>query len=121
MPLSCGCLVVGLTIDYDIFLVSRIYDLKHEGLSTEEAILDGLQSSAKTITTAGIIMMVAFSSLLFSSTDVLHQFGFGLVASAFVDTFIVRTVLVPTMMFCAVDWNWWPGKVPEPVGRDAIQ
>ena len=51
-------------------------------------------------------------SLLFSSTAVLNQFGFVLVVATLVDTFVVRALLVPALMFIAVEWNWWPGKVP---------
>ena len=52
--------------------------------------------------------------LLLSDTPVLNQFGFVLVAASLVDTFVVRTLLVPALMFFAVDWNWWPGRVPTP-------
>lgn len=60
-------------------------------------------------------MAIAFSSLLLSNTYVLNQFGFVLVAASLVDTFIVRTLLVPALMFFAVESNWWPGKVPPGV------
>lgn len=59
-------------------------------------------------------MTVAFSSLLLSDTAVLNQFGFVLVAASVADTFIVRTLLVPALMFFAVESNWFPGKVPQP-------
>jgi hypothetical protein len=60
----------------------------------------------------GVVMAVAFSSLLFSDTSVLNQFGFMLVVATLVDTFLIRTMLVPALMFCMVEWNWWPGKMP---------
>ena len=113
-PISCGCLIIGLTVDYDVFLISRVHELRLHGHTTEAAVLLAMATSADTITTAGLIMIVAFSALLTSSMTVLNQFGFMLVTAAFVDTFVVRAVLVPTLMFCAVEWNWWPGWVPEP-------
>jgi hypothetical protein len=64
-------------------------------------------------------MAIAFSSLLLSDTYVLNQFGFVLVAASLVDTFIVRTLFVPALMFLAVDSNWWPGKMP-PAVRTAV-
>lgn len=112
VPLSCGCLVVGLTIDYDVFLVSRVHEFRKRGYTTQAAIVRAMRTQSDTITTAGVIMAVAFSSLLFSSAAVLNEFGLTLVVATLVDTFLVRTVLVPSLMFCAVDWNWWPGRMP---------
>uniref|UniRef100_A0A7S2DNU0 Membrane transport protein MMPL domain-containing protein n=1 Tax=Haptolina brevifila TaxID=156173 RepID=A0A7S2DNU0_9EUKA len=106
--------MIGLSLDYDIFIISSIYDLRHEGYSTEGAIMKAMSTESNTITVAGLIMTVAFSSLLLSSTDVLNQWGFMLVSTSLIDTFIVRTLLVPALMFCAVEWNWWPGKMPSP-------
>merc|ERR1712166_950212 len=73
----------------------------------------GMGKQSTTITTAGIIMTIAFSSLLLSKTVVLNQFGFILVSASLIDTFLVRTLLVPSLMFIAVETNWWPGKMSE--------
>jgi len=115
VPICTSCLVIGLTIDYDVFLISRIYEFRHRGFSTEMSILQAMAKQSTTITTAGMIMTIAFSSLLFSESTVLNQFGFVLVAASIVDTFIVRTALVPALMFFAVETNWFPGKVPSPI------
>ena len=72
----------------------------------------GLEKTGGVITTAGIIMCVAFSSLMFSSEMILKQFGFVLVLASFIDTFFVRTVFVPSVFFIASETNWWPGRVP---------
>mgnify|MGYP006088808921 FL=1 len=79
-----------------------------------------MAKQSTTITTAGIIMTMAFSSLLLSKTVVLNQFGFVLVVASLVDTFIVRTLLVPSLMFMAVETNWWPGNMPDAVRDDLI-
>jgi RND superfamily putative drug exporter len=71
-----------------------------------------MECQSGTITTAGLIMTIAFSSLLASSTAVLNQWGFMLVVASLYDTFVVRTLLVPALMFCFVEANWWPGRVP---------
>ncbi len=115
LTICAVCLVIGLTIDYDVFLISRIYEFRHLGFTTEASILRAMATQSSTITTAGLIMTVAFSSLLLSDTTVLNQFGFVLVAASISDTFIVRTLLVPALMFFAVETNWWPGRVPPPV------
>ena len=114
VTVACGCLVIGLTIDYDVFLIARCHELRHLGFTSEAAIIRGLDSSAPTITMAGLIMTVAFSSLLFSSTVVLNQWGCMLVIASLYDTFIVRSLLVPSLMFFLVEANWWPGRVPPP-------
>ena len=118
LPIACGTMVVGITIDYDIFLVSRCYELRHLGYTTEAAIVRAMESQSATITTAGVIMSIAFSSLLLSETAVLNEWGFILLSSCLYDTFIVRTLIVPSLLFCAVEANWWPGHVPTP-SRDA--
>ena len=58
-------------------------------------------------------MTIAFSSMLLSATTVLNQWGLMLVATSLIDTFVVRSVLVPSLMFLFVDFNWWPGRMPE--------
>ena len=165
VPICTACLVVGLTIDYDVFLIryvfiiifllfffvvifcyflklihsfpvlnsppsslcspllsthSRIYEFRLQGYTTEASILRAMGKQSTTITTAGIIMTMAFSSLLLSKTVVLNQFGFVLVAASLIDTFIVRTLLVPSLMFIAVETNWWPGSVPEATRDDLV-
>lgn len=108
VPISCSCLIVGLSLDYDVFLISRVFEERLRGYTTEASILRAMERQSTTITTAGIIMTVAFTSLLFSSTYILNQWGFLLVTAALVDTLVVRAVLVPALMFCAVEANWWP-------------
>ena len=114
VPLSCGCLMIGLSLDYDVFLISEIYELRRAGYSTEAAILRAMGTESATITTAGLIMTVAFSSMLLSVTTVLNQWGLMLVATSLIDTFLVRSVLVPSLMFSFVEHNWWPGRMPMP-------
>ena len=80
-----GC---GAGLD-DVFLISRVYETRLDGYTTEASILRAIGMQSTTITTAGVIMAIAFSSLLLSDTYVLNQFGFVLVAASLVDTFIV--------------------------------
>jgi len=114
VPISCSTLMIGLSLDYDVFLISEIYELRVAGYTTEAAILRAMGTESSTITTAGLIMTIAFSSMLLSSTDVLNQWGLLLVSTSLIDTFLVRTLLVPSLMFYAVEWNWWPGRMPPP-------
>ena len=114
LTICAVCLVIGLTIDYDVFLISRIYEFRHRGFTTEASILRAMATQSSTITTAGLIMTLAFSSLLLSDTTVLNQFGFVLCISAIVDATIVRSVLVPSLMQMCVEQVWRPRKYPPP-------
>jgi len=104
--------MLGLTLDYDIFLLSHCYEHRLAGCSTEEAIVKAMQQTGPTITTAGLIMMLAFGLLMFTGIPCLYQMSALLVICCFLDAFVVRPLLVPSMMLVMVDHNWWPGKVP---------
>lgn len=115
IPVCCVPLIIGLTLDYDTFLVARIFEFRHLGYNSEAAILKGLEQSGPSITYAGIIMAAAFSALILSNEFVLNQFGTVLVVSSLVDTFFVRALFVPALMFLGGDqYIWWPGKPPRP-------
>lgn len=118
-PVCTAPLVVGLTIDYDLFVVSRVYEYRYAGFTTRAAISRGLVKTGGIVTTAGVIMCAAFSALLLSGETVLNQFGYVLVSAAVIDTFIVRTFFVPALLHTGVEWNWWPGK-PPPATRDDV-
>ena len=111
--IACGPLVIGLTIDFDVFLISHIYDARKAGMSTEDAILHGIASQSQIITIAGSIMASAFASLLMSASPVLNQIGVVLVVASLVDTFFTRAFLCPALLFSAQQYNWWPGSMPE--------
>jgi len=107
-------IMLGLTLDYDIFLLSQCYELRLMGHSTDVAVAMALQDTGPVITTAGVIMILAFGSLCLTGIPCLYQTGSVLLICCSVDTFVVRTLLVPAMMLVLVDYNWWPGKVPPP-------
>ena len=73
-------------MDYDMFLITRIYEYRWRGLSTKAAVVRGLARTGSVITTAGIIMMIAFSALMLSNQLILNEFGFALVFASFFDT-----------------------------------
>ena len=103
--------ILGLGLDYDIFTLERIREKRFiEGLENEEAISQALSHTGSIISGAGIIMMIAFGGLMFSSSIILVQFGFILAFAIFLDTFFVRTILLPAIMGLADKWNWWPNK-----------
>ena len=81
----------------------------------------GLAKTGPIITAAGVIMLIAFGSLLLSSLTILNQFGLLLALAVLLDTFLVRTALVPVLMTTTGAVNWWPVKMPDPLFSDTSQ
>jgi len=121
-PIIMFCIVFGLSMDYEVLMLSRIHE---EWLRTGDntlAVANGLQRTGRLITGAAAIMIVVFSSFGFSSVLILKQIGFGLALAILIDATIVRALLVPATMRLMGKWNWWspswlPGSqhVREPI------
>ena len=110
IPVMTVTILIGLALDYDIFLFARIYEYRvMGGVPTHEAIIRGVYKTGSIITAAGIIMGIAFCGLLLSKITSLNQTGFIMVIAVLVDTFIIRTSLVPAVLSIAKEVNWWPG------------
>jgi len=108
VPVMTVTILCGLALDYDIFLFARIYEYRMVGLTTRQAIIFGVYKTGAIITAAGVIMSIAFSGLLLSEVTLLNQIGFILVLAVLVDTFIIRTLLVPSILSLADEKNWFP-------------
>ncbi|HEX7103801.1 MAG TPA: MMPL family transporter [Nitrolancea sp.] len=107
VPVFLFCVLFGLSMDYHVFLVSRIrehYDLTQRN---HESVAVGLQSTARLITGAALIMVVVFTSFALGRLLAFQQMGFGLAVAIFLDATVVRTVLVPSMMAMLGDLNWY--------------
>ncbi|ETO16373.1 hypothetical protein RFI_20979 [Reticulomyxa filosa] len=100
-PVMTVTILIGLALDYDVFLFARVYEYRLLGLPTREAIVRGIYNTGSIITAAGVIMAIAFCGLLFSEITSLNQTGFILVVAVLVDTFIIRTLLVPAVLSLA--------------------
>jgi len=111
-PIMAFTVIVGLSLDYDVFLITRIYEYRiYKKYHHKSSILLGLQGTGRIITAAGLIMFIAFGGLLASECLLLNQYAFLLMASVLLDTFVVRTVLVPTLLsFSGSVWSWWPNR-----------
>jgi hypothetical protein len=101
---------VGVGLDYDIFLLTRVLEYRRAGLDEADSVVAGLSQTGHIITAAGVIMGIAFSGLLLSTETVLNQLAFLLVFAVLVDTFVVRSMLVPAIMSALGKLNWWPQK-----------
>lgn len=111
-PVMSFSILVGLGLDYDVFLFSRVAEYRRLGYSDRAAILKGVYRTGGIITAAGIIMAIAFTGPTMSNQLVLNEFGFMLCVAVLVDTFVVRTLMVPAVMHLAGWVNWWPGRMP---------
>jgi putative drug exporter of the RND superfamily len=107
MPVMMFAILFGLSMDYEVFLISRIREEYLKDGNTSRAVADGLAKTARVITAAAAIMVVVFLSFVTSSEVFLKLFGIGLAAAVFLDATIVRMVLVPAVMQLLGKWNWW--------------
>lgn len=112
-PLALS-VVLGLALDYDVFLVGRIVELRDLGLADREAITVGLWRSGRVVTAAGLVMAIAFSGLVMSRIPALNMLGTLLVAAVLLDTFVMRALVTPALMAPLGRLNWFPRKVVEP-------
>ncbi len=107
IPIFLFAILFGLSMDYEVFLLSRMreeWDLRHDN---EHAVAYGLEHTGRIITAAAIIMIAAFSGFTFGSFVGLQEFGLGLSAAILLDATVVRAVLVPAVMKLLGDWNWY--------------
>lgn len=106
IPVLVFAMLFGLSMDYEVFLVSRIREYWDRGASNEEAVVAGLARTGRLVTAAGVIMCAAFLGFVAGSVVELQQFGFALAASIFVDVTVVRGLLLPATMKLFGTWNW---------------
>ena len=106
-PLFLFVILFGLSMDYHVFILSRIREAYDRGRSTEDAIAHGIRTTAGTVTSAAIVMVGAFA--IFATLPILDmkQMGVGLAAAVLIDATIVRGVLLPASMKLLGDWNWY--------------
>jgi uncharacterized membrane protein YdfJ with MMPL/SSD domain len=107
IPVMLFAMLFGLSMDYEVFLVSRMREEWDNGASNEEAVVLGLMKTGRLVTAAGLIMFAAFTGLVAGTLVGLQQFGFGLAAAILIDVTIVRMLLVPSAMKLFGRWNWW--------------
>lgn len=107
LPVFVFSLVFGLSMDYEVFLISRIHEKYQETRNNDEATLEGLTSTSKIITSAAAIMIVVTGAFAFTGVMPIKQMGVGIAIAIFIDATIIRMILVPALMKLLGDWNWW--------------
>ncbi len=124
LPLFLFAVLFGLSMDYHVFIVSRIKELVDRGASTEEAVSRGIASTAGTVTAAAAVMVAVFAIFATLSTLEIKQMGVGLAAAVLLDATLIRGVLLPASMKLLGRWNWylprwlrWMPRSPARQGR----
>jgi RND superfamily putative drug exporter len=114
IPIFLFAMLFGLSMDYEVFLVTRMRETWDEERDNVRAVSYGLERTGLIVTAAALVMTAAFLGFVAGSVVGLQQFGFGLAAAIFVDVTIVRALLVPSLMALFGRWNWW---LPEKIAR----
>ena len=107
LPLFLFVVLFGLSMDYHVFILSRIKELVDRGLPTDQAVSQGIRSTAGVVTSAAAIMVAVFAVFATLSTVEFKQMGVGLAAAVLIDATIIRGVLLPAAMKLLGDWNWY--------------
>jgi RND superfamily putative drug exporter len=107
IPMMLFAIVFGLSMDYEVFLLSRVREEWHRSGDSRRSVADGLAATAKVITAAAAIMVVVFGSFLLEQDRVVKLMGTGLATAIFLDATVVRMLLVPATMELLGDKNWW--------------
>jgi RND superfamily putative drug exporter len=108
VPILSFAIVFGLSMDYEVFLVTRVLEERRSGLSERSAVIEGLARTAGLITSAAAIMIAVFAAFTLGSFLVIQMLGFTLAVAVFFDATVVRMVVGPALLQLAGDWNWWP-------------
>ena len=122
LPMFLFAILFGLSMDYEVFLVSRIREEYLLSRDASASVARGLSLTTRLITAAAAIMVSVFVSFAFGDNRIIKEFGIGLATAIFVDATLVRLVLVPAFMQVAGDWNWWfPGWLDRLIPRISVE
>ena len=132
LPMFLFVILFGLSMDYHVFILSRIREAFDRGMKTEDAVAHGIKSTASVVTSAAVVMIAVFSIFGTLTFIDMKQMGVGLAAAVLIDATIVRAVLLPAAMKLLGDWNWYlprwmewlpkrshEGKAPQPARATA--
>jgi RND superfamily putative drug exporter len=109
IPLLVFCIVFGLSMDYEVFLVARVREARHAGLAERAALVEGLARTAGVITSAAAIMVAVFAAFALGQFVLVKMLGLALAVAVALDATVVRLAIGPALLCLAGKWNWWPG------------
>jgi len=111
VPTLVFCTVFGLSMDYEVFLVSRVAEARRAGLAERAAIAEGLARTGRVITSAALIMVAVFGAFIAADFVLIKMLGLALTIAVLADATLVRIVIGPALLALAGRWNWWPGDI----------
>jgi RND superfamily putative drug exporter len=114
MPILMFCVAFGLSMDYEVFLLSRIKEEHDNGADNVTSVAVGLERTGRIVTAAAVLIAVVFLAFVTGRVSFIKLFGLGLTLAVVMDAFLIRGTLVPAFMRLAGDWNWW---APAPLRR----
>ena len=120
LPALVFCLVFGLSMDYEVFLVARISEARRQGLDETEAVAEGMARTGGVITSAAAIMVVVFAAFTLGGFLMIKVLGFALAIAVLLDATVVRLAIGPALLHLAGRWNWWPGERARPLAPPAF-
>lgn len=109
LPVLVFCIVFGLSMDYEVFLVARVNEARKLGRDESEALVEGLARTGGVITSAAAIMVAVFAAFTLGELLLVKVMGFALAAAVLLDATIIRMAIGPALLRLAGKWNWWPG------------
>ena len=110
MPMMLFAILFGLSMDYEVFLLSRVREEYLHHRDNDRAVIEGISATGRVITSAALIMISVFAAFVLSPEPTIKMFGLGLAVAVLIDATVVRVVLVPATMKLLGDANWWiPG------------
>lgn len=122
IPVMIFAIVFGLSMDYEVFLVSRIHEEWERTGDPAHAVREGLAATGRVITAAAAIMIVVFAAFILSPSRMLQQFGLGLAVAVLLDAVVIRCLIVPAIMQLLGRWAWWlPGPLARRLPRVALE
>ncbi len=110
VPLFLFVILFGLSMDYQVFVISRIREAALRGVPTRKAVIEGIGSSAGVVTSAAVVMVTVFASFAALHLIEMKQIGFSLAVAVLLDAFVIRMLVLPSMMLLLGEANWWPSR-----------
>ncbi len=107
VPVFIFTILFGLSMDYHVFILTRIKEARDRGLDSDAAVERGISITAGTVTSAAAIMVAVFAVFVTLELNIIKQLGFGLAVAVFLDATVIRSVLLPASMRLLGEWNWW--------------
>jgi RND superfamily putative drug exporter len=110
VPLFLFVILFGLSMDYQVFVISRIREAALRGVPTRQAVLDGVGGSASVVTSAAFVMVTVFASFVAMHIMEMKQMGFALAVAVLLDAAVIRIMILPALMLLLGDRCWWPSR-----------